>query len=273
MKTYQALISEILAKGVHGDDRTGTGTVSRFGMMLEHDMADGFPALTTKKLAFKTMAGELACFVKGLTDVREFHKRGCHIWDANLAAYLAKHPPIDPEDQYDLGPIYGKQWRSFDGVDQMRQVITEARVNPTSRRLVVSAWNPAAMGAMVLPPCHYAWQMKVRDYKYLDLVFVMRSVDVMIGLPFDLASYALLQCLIANELKLVPGRLIGQFGDAHVYNNHLKGAYQTLEREPFELPDLLLHCEPGMPVEQFEPEMAELIGYQHHPAIKMEMSV
>lgn len=272
MIAYQNLVKQILAEGARKGDRTGVGTVSKFGMMLEHDLASGFPALTTKKLAFKTMAAELACFVKGHTDVREFHKRGCHIWDANLEAYLKTHPPVDEADCFGLGPIYGKQWRDFDGVDQMRNVINEAKVNPTSRRLVVSAWNPSEMWAMVLPPCHYAWQLAINEGK-LDLVFVMRSVDVMLGLPFDLASYALLAHLIANELGLKPGRVVGQLGDTHIYNSHLQGAYQTLERIPYALPKLVLHCAPGMPVDQFEPRMVSLIDYQFHPAIKLDMAV
>ena len=272
MIAYQHLIEQILKYGARKDDRTGVGTVSLFGTTFEHDLGYSFPALTTKKLAFKTMAAELACFVKGHTDVREFHKRGCYIWDANLAAYLTKNPPTDAEACFDLGPIYGEQWRDFNGVDQMRAVIDEAKVNPNSRRLLVTAWNPPAIPAMVLPPCHYAWQLNISNGR-VDLIFVMRSIDVMLGLPFDLASYALLTHLIANELQLTPGRVIAQLGNTHIYNNHLKGAYQVLERIPYALPKLVLHCKPGMPVEQFEPNMAELINYQFHPAIKLDMAV
>ena len=269
MLAYQQLITDILQNGSRKTDRTSTGTVSLFGATIRHDLQTGFPATTTKKFFFDAMAGELACFVKGLTEIEEFQKRGCKIWNANLLDFNRKH---HTPDNTNLGPVYGAQWRNFGGVDQLRLAINIGKREPDSRRMLVSAWNPAEMPSMVLPPCHYAFQIYINNGA-LDLLFTMRSVDIMIGLPFDLASYALLAHLIANELKLIPGNVIGHFGDAHIYINHLNAAHTVLERRPLPLPGITLHCKPGMPVEQFEPAMAELFDYVSHSAIKLEMAV
>lgn len=269
MNSYQSLVAKILNQGEMRPNRTGIRAKTIFGAQLVHDFEHGFPALTTKKLAFKTMAAELACFLKGFRDVREFRERQCGIWDANLADVVAKQPGRNPND---LGPIYGVQWRNFGGVDQLRDVIDRAKVNPTDRRLLVSAWNPPELPDMCLPPCHTHWQLDI-DGDRLNLAFYMRSVDVMLGLPFDLASYGLLQCLIANELDYKPGRLVAFLANTHIYENHVPAALETLQREPYPLPQLALAMAPGTPVERFEPHQATLLNYQHHPAIPMAMAV
>lgn len=283
---FKKMVASVLTYGETRGDRTGTGTVSIFGGALYHNLAQGFPALTLKKLPFKVMAAELACFVKGLTDIREFQKRGCNIWNENLEAYNEAHGC----GGYDLGPVYGSQWRNFAGanIDQMRNAISMAKAAPHSRRMVVSAWNPADEDEMVLPPCHTHWQISVRDrpeawQKTLDLIFYMRSVDVMLGFPFDIASYALLNHLIARECGLLPGRVIAFLADTHIYLNHVDGAQLCLEREPRWAPRLRWNEEViadavaknpmGFRVEDFEPEWVDLEGYDPHPIIPLKMAV
>ncbi len=276
MRNYQALISEILTHGEKRTDRTGVGTLSLYGRMLQWDLRAGFPATTTKKLAFKTMAAELACFVKGLTDIREFWKRDCHIWDANWKAWNAEHGLTEGmPGYYDMGKIYGAQWRAHG--DQLRTVIDAAKANPDSRRLLVNAWDASALGDMCLPPCHTHWQISIRNHgtsaTRVDLAFYMRSVDVMLGLPFDVASYALLCELIAMELGMSPGILTCFAADAHIYLNHVDNAKVLLEREPRPLPCLVLPCQCISKVEDFEPQYAELTWYNPHPALHFDMAV
>lgn len=276
MILYQDLLNRVLNFGETRTDRTGVGTISIFGAMFVHDLTTGFPAVTVKALPFKVMAAELACFVKGLTDIREFQKRGCHIWDENWADFVARSGIAETSpDYYDLGPIYGAQWRNFNGmhVDQLRRVLAEAKNRPDSRRLLVTSWNPLELDESALPPCHTHWQISVRESQYLDMAFYMRSVDLCLGFPFDIASYALFCHLIANELGLIPRKLICYMADAHIYTNHIDGALTMVERAPKPLPRLELLCCAGMPVEEFEPEMAVLSGYDPHPAIKLKMAV
>ena len=268
-RAFSNLVYRVLQSGTMTENRTGTPALTTFGESLAVDLAYGFPAISEKKLAFKTMAGELACFLKGHTDIREFHKRGVRIWDANLKAANDKD---GTPDSTDLGPIYGAQWRDFGGVDQLRKVINEAKSNPMSHRLLVSAWNPPELDAGVLPPCHTHWQIDLHDGR-VNMAFYMRSVDVMLGLPFDLASYALLQTLIANELQMLPGKLVGYFANAHIYANHLDAAKEILTRTPYQYPELQLNMMPSAPVEAFEPEYAKLVGYKYHEAIPLPMAV
>ena len=264
MLSYQSLIREVLENGVESEDRTGTGTIRIFGAMFKHNLATGFPAVTTKKLAYRAMSGELACFLKGHTDVREFRNRGCKIWDANLAKAFGP-------DETDLGPIYGAQWRNFNGVDQLYNVLKELRNNPNSRRLMVTAWNPGQLEDMCLPPCITQWQLSVIDDR-LNLAYNQRSCDLMLGFPFDVAEHALLAHLICHETGLKPGTLTAFLGDCHIYKNHVEAAVETLNRMPHRLPQIIFNTPIGTEVEKFEPQDFELINYVSHPAIKLEMS-
>lgn len=264
MRSYKDILGTTLSDGDIVNSRAGA--VTRISHEFwTHDLRYGFPAITSRKLAFKSMAGELACFLKGYTDISEFHARNCKIWDKNLADH---NKMFGCEANTDLGPIYGAQWRNFGGVDQLREVIGEAKANPASRRLLVSAWNPGQMDQMVLPPCHYAFQLSIVK-GHLDLMFHMRSVDLALGFPFDVASYALLTHLIANELGLIPRWLTGTFGDAHIYHQNIEGVLEYVSRPAHKLPDLQLHCPKGMRVEEFEPSMADLINYNYELAIDM----
>lgn len=298
---FKNMVATVLNFGENRPDRTGVGTRGIFGGFLTHNLRAGFPALTLKRLPFKVMAGELACFLKGHTDIREFHKRGCHIWDANLAAYNAKEkitPEELGEEAFQLGPVYGAQWRAFgkwgfggSGIDQFRQAIDTAKTSPGSRRLFVSAWNPQEEEMMVLPPCHTHWQISVRnldqqcgDQYILDLAFYMRSVDVMLGFPFDIASYSLLAHLIARECGFKVGNIAAFLGDVHIYANHIDGALELLERPSSgQVPQLKWNEDViaeavtknplGFRVEDFEPSWVDLENYDPAPAIKLPMAV
>lgn len=265
MLSYQSLIREVLEDGVDSNDRTGVGTVRIFGAMFKHNLAQGFPVVTTKKLAYRAMAGELACFLKGLTNIQEYRDRGCKIWDANLANAFGP-------DATDLGPIYGSQWRNFGGVDQLTTILTELRENPESRRLVVSAWNPVDQSKMCLPPCITQWQLSVIDNR-LNLAFNQRSCDLMLGFPFDIAEHALLAHLICHETGLKPGTVTAFIGDCHIYKNHIDAAVDVLDRLPHRLPEIVFNTPKGAKVEDFEPQDFELLNYLHHDAIKLEMAV
>ena len=291
-KDYQLLLEYILSNGVDKADRTGTGTKSIFGWQIRHNMKDGFPLLTTKKMAWKTMVTELLWFLRGDTNIKFLHDNNCHIWDGDYA----KSGRTDGE----LGPIYGKQWRQWGGTirrgvefdtetyvptkfedvrvyDQIANLINELKTNPDSRRLMVSAWNVGELDQMVLPPCHYGFQMYTRElseservefyYKKHDkgrvgskitkfvldrdniptraisLMWNQRSVDTALGLPMNIASYGLLLLIIANEVNMIPEDLIGNLGDCHLYLDHLEGAKEQLTRTPFELPKVHLNTE------------------------------
>ena len=327
-KHYQALLQDILDNGVEKSDRTGTGTISVFGRQIRHKMSDGFPLLTTKKMAWKSIVTELLWFLRGDTNIKFLLDYNCHIWDGDAykgyEAQCVTHS-VDPmsKEQFisaiklsnnkqshfipdltgyklgDLGPIYGKQWRQWQGwmdmngnekgslwYDQILQLIHSLRTNPDSRRLMVSAWNVAELDQMVLPPCHYGFQMYTRELslgerqsilgkkgysgllnsnaknyksgkkileiikktcddvniptKAISLMWNQRSVDTFLGLPFNIASYGLLLCLIAKEVNMVPYQLIGNLGDVHLYNNHIDQAKEQISRTSYELPTLKL---------------------------------
>ncbi len=305
---YQALLEDILHWGVEKKDRTGTGTISVFGRQIRHKMSEGFPLLTTKKMAWKTMVTELLWFLRGDTNIKFLLDYDCHIWDGDayksyqnitkieiaLNKAMNNHPrynlqkedfikKIKTDNEFakewgDLGPIYGKQWRDWNGFDQIQNLIDELKTNPDSRRLMVSAWNVSELGHMVLPPCHYGFQLYTRELsieerldlasktydvydpfdfgipavvnhneidklypvpkRAISLMWNQRSVDTFLGLPFNIASYGLLLEIIAREVNMVPDELIGNLGDVHLYSNHIEQAKEQIERTPYELPSV-----------------------------------
>jgi thymidylate synthase len=305
-RQYQQLLKDILDNGVEKKDRTGTGTLSVFGRQIRHKMSEGFPLLTTKKMAWKTMVTELLWFLRGDTNIKFLVDNGCHIWDGDAYKnYVNKTnedifksditlPPsyypiykdkfinkIKTDDKFakqwgELGPIYGKQWRQWGGLqdltddnkpiylDQITNLINELKTNPDSRRLMVSAWNVGELDQMVLPPCHYGFQLYTRelsieeqvrvhekmgytknldplDYvpkRAISLMWNQRSVDTFLGLPFNIASYGLLLEIIAREVNMVPDELIGNLGDVHLYSNHIEQAKEQMYRRPYDLPQV-----------------------------------
>jgi len=267
---YKKLMETILYKGLDKADRTGTGTKSIFGATIRHDMSMGFPLLTGKRVSFKAAKTELLWILQGRTDLKYLEDNGVKYW----------RPDYERSGRTDetLGPVYGKQWRDFVGIDQLWQLVYNIRFHPNSRRLMVSAWNPAEMKDMVLPPCHYAFQVYVNDGK-LDLMWQQRSADVFLGLPYDIAMYGLLLELLAKGSNMQPGQLIGQLGDCHLYNNHLDQAKIYLGRSKRALPTLFvldgvkLNKEIQNQVFIPQPNEIKLINYNPYPAIKAELSV
>ena len=333
-KQYQNLLADILISGRNKEDRTGTGTRSVFGRQIRHDMRDGFPLLTTKKMAWKTMVTELLWFLRGDTNIKFLLDYDCHIWDGDAYKNYCKWvgPRFEPLTQEefinkiktdeefankwgDLGPIYGAQWRRWGGLqdiadddtpiylDQISNLINELKTNPDSRRLMVSAWNVGELNEMVLPPCHYGFQMYTRELSEMEryglllksgyegkemntsnmmqicddanvpkraisLMWNQRSVDTFLGLPFNIASYGLLLMMIADEVNMVPEELIGNLGDVHLYLDHIEQAKEQINREPFELPTV--YVRDG--IESFMPGDIVLENYKSHPAIKAPLS-
>jgi thymidylate synthase len=346
-KQYQDLLQSILDYGVEKKDRTGTGTKSIFGYTIRHKMSEGFPLLTTKKMAWKTMVTELLWFLRGDTNIKYLVDNDCHIWDGDAFKNFMTTSEGDPDmiwnqDQFihliktndefakewgELGPIYGKQWRSWntkqfeslnDGnfgyryndvrIDQIQNLINDLKTNPDSRRLMVSAWNVGELDQMVLPPCHYGFQVYTRElshderfeiYKNLNiggrvlqnhitainfkqfhfdeaniptraisLMWNQRSVDTFLGLPFNIASYGLLLMMIADEVGMVPDELIGNLGDTHIYLNHIEQAKEQIGREPMELPTV--HVRYGIFCSSANDVILE--NYNSHPSIKAPLS-
>ncbi len=264
MRQYLDLVERIIQTGVAKGDRTGTGTLSVFGHQMRFDLADGFPLVTTKKLALKAIVHELLWFLAGDTNIRYLKDHGVTIWDEWADA------------NGNLGPVYGKQWRSWptpDGgaIDQIKDLISEIKTNPNSRRLIVSAWNPADLPKMALAPCHCLFQFWVGDGK-LSCQLYQRSADVFLGVPFNIASYALLTQMIAQVTGLKPGEFVHSFGDAHLYNNHREQAELQLSRAPRALPTLKLN--PAVKdIFGFRYEDIAFENYDPHPAIKAEVAV
>ncbi|NOU96435.1 thymidylate synthase [Paenibacillus sp. LMG 31456] len=264
MKAYLELLKDIMDQGVKKEDRTGTGTISVFGRQFRVDLSKGFPLLTTKKLHVRSIFHELLWFLSGDTNIRYLQENKVTIWDEWA------------DESGNLGPVYGSQWRTWpapDGkqIDQISQVIDQIKRNPDSRRHLVVAWNPAEVDNMALPPCHYAFQFYVADGK-LSCLFNMRSVDTFLGLPFNLASYALLTHMMAQQCDLDVGDLIWTGGDVHLYMNHLEQAKLQLTREPYELPRLVIGRKPDSIFDyKFEDFVIE--GYQSHASIKAPISV
>ena len=304
-KKYQDLLQDILDNGIQKSDRTGTGTLSVFGRQITHNMKDGFPALTTKKLAWKQVVSELLWFLTGQTNIAFLHKHNNHIWDGDYE----KSGRTDG----DLGPIYGKQWRKWDGkngrIDQIDDLVKELKTNPDSRRLMVSAWNVGELDQMVLPPCHYGFQIWTRELTYserykiwfnnnyetgmeyyegnvpdfdnayyeptptraISLMWNQRSVDTFLGLPFNIASYGLLLHILANEVNMIPDELIGNLGDTHLYSNHIEQAKEQIGRTSFDLPKLKTNVKiDGICCAT--PDDFILEEYQCHPTIKAHLS-
>ena len=353
---YQDLLEDILDNGVEKQDRTGTGTISVFGRQIRHKMSQGFPLLTTKKMAWKTIVTELLWFLRGDTNIKFLLDYDCHIWDGDAYKNYLNHTQDEAsytKEQFikliktdenwakvwgDLGPIYGKQWRQWQGwmdmrgnekgslwYDQILQLVHSLKTNPDSRRLMVSAWNVAELDQMVLPPCHYGFQVYTRelsieerlhlvsqkyemfdpfdfhvvDHKEIDelypvpkraisLMWNQRSVDTFLGLPFNIASYALLLEIIAKEVNMIPEDLIGNLGDVHLYKNHIQQAKEQIEREPYDLPTITITERNWYQHEKvkehlgekpfkdkilsYRPDCFELIGYESHSKIKAPLS-
>lgn len=340
-KQYQELLMTILEYGVDKKDRTGTGTKSIFGYTIRHNMKDGFPLLTTKKMAIKSLMTELKWFLKGDTNIRYLVENNCKIWNGdayknyklkNLYVTDVDYLPMDEfieqiktDDEFadmygELGPVYGKQWKMWDKydheltdkegfpnvkskVDQIRNLIEQIKDNPDSRRLMVSAWNPGDIDKMVLPPCHYGFQVYTRElnlderidiynegvnpmsrssdyfHEHMDvygiprreisLMWNQRSVDTFLGLPFNIASYAMLLELLAKECNMIPGQLIGNLGDVHLYNDHLNQAKEQIRREPYPLPSLTKLENVDVLNGEFD---YTIEYYQSHPTIKAPLS-
>lgn len=360
-KKYQDLLQDILDNGVKKSDRTGTGTISVFGRQIHHKMSQGFPLLTTKKMAWKSIVAELLWFLRGDTNIKFLLDYDCHIWDGDAFkrynnTYKGNFPldkvefikaiktnPEFAKTWGDLGPIYGKQWRQWQGwmdmrgnekgslwYDQILTLVHDLKTNPDSRRLMVSAWNVAELKDMVLPPCHYGFQVYTREltksermdywfknnkpnrdvcdsvddsseeeqHKYFDDVYVpkraislmwnQRSVDTFLGLPFNIASYALLLEIIAREVNMVPDELIGNLGDVHLYSNHVEQAKMQILRKPYSLPKVTItehnwyqhekvkeHLGPKTfndKISSYRPDCFELVGYESHSGIKAPLS-
>lgn len=293
-KKYQQLLSDIIAFGVEKKDRTGTGTISEFGYQIRHKMSEGFPLLTTKKMHWKSIVTELLWFLRGDTNIKFLLDYDCHIWDGDAYKnYSIKNfgKTISTKEEFikriktddvfankygDLGPIYGKQWRSWNGIDQIQNLINDLKTNPDSRRLMVNAWNVGELDQMVLPPCHYGFQVytselsderryniwfnnnyetgmerffdpnNIPDFddsyytptpkRSISLMWNQRSIDTFLGLPFNIASYGLLLEIIAKEVNMIPDELIGNLGDVHLYKNHIEQAKEQISRTPYDLP-------------------------------------
>jgi len=264
MLQYLELLRHVRVNGVRKDDRTGTGTLSVFGYQMRFDLAQGFPAITTKKLHLRSIIHELLWFLRGDSNVKYLHDNSVTIWDEWA------------DENGDLGPIYGVQWRSWptaDGthVDQISQALDQIKRNPDSRRIIVSAWNVAEIDNMALPPCHAFFQFYVADGR-LSCQLYQRSADIFLGVPFNIASYALLTMMMAHASGLQPGEFVHTFGDAHLYLNHLEQADLQLQREPFPLPTMLINPEVS-DLFAFRYEDFTLVDYQFHPHIKAAVAV
>ena len=264
MKQYLELMRHVLENGIRKSDRTGTGTLSVFGRQIRFDLAHGFPVVTTKKLHLRSIIHELLWFLRGETNVSYLNEHGVTIWDEWS------------DERGELGPIYGAQWRSWpsaDGgaVDQISEVVDRIRRTPDSRRLIVSAWNVAQIDRMALPPCHILFQFYVSQGR-LSCQLYQRSADIFLGVPFNIASYALLTMMIAQVTGLEPGEFVHTFGDAHLYLNHLDQARIQLAREPYPLPAMELNPDVRS-VFDFTYEDFELVGYRSHSAIKAPVAV
>jgi thymidylate synthase len=264
MQQYLDLLQHILDSGVKKNDRTGTGTISCFGYQMRFDLQKGFPLVTTKKLHLKSIIHELLWFLKGETNIDYLKQNGVRIWDEWA------------DENGELGPVYGKQWRSWEGaggktVDQVSELISQVKKNPDSRRLIISAWNVADLPEMALMPCHALFQFYVADGK-LSCQLYQRSADVFLGVPFNIASYALLTLMVAQVCNLEPGEFIHTFGDVHIYSNHMEQVQLQLSRKPLPLPTMKLNPEVKN-IFDFKYEDFTLENYQFHPAIKAPVAV
>jgi len=293
MRQYLDFINHILTKGTEKSDRTKTGTISTFGTQMRFDLEEGFPLLTTKKVHLKSIIHELLWFIKGDTNIAYLVKNNVRIWNEWPYVAFTKHPDYQGETMKEyieriktdkdfakkhgnLGPVYGHQWRHFDGggedfVDQLKLVIEQIKENPNSRRLIVSAWNPLMIDKMALPPCHMMFHFYVNNGR-LSMLMYQRSGDAFLGVPFNIASYSLLLMMVAQVTNLRVGEFIHTVGDAHIYKNHLDQVKEQLSREPRDLPTM--HINPARnSIEDFVYEDFRLENYNPHPAIKAKVSV
>lgn len=271
MDTYLNLLRDVLENGEEREDRTGVGTFSKFGLRAEYDLQKGFPTVTTKRLFFKGVFVELLWFLKGESNIKFLQDNGVHIWDEWAS------------DHGYLGPVYGVQWRKWnDGdchfcsnhekeIDQIGEIIDGLKNNPYSRRHILNSWNVGKLSQMALPPCHMMAQFYVRGDEYLDCQMYQRSADLLLGVPFNIASYSLLTHMIAHLTGYKPGRFIHVMGDAHVYKNHVDQVKEQLSRNPYPLPQLKMT--PRDSIDDFTVDDFELVGYKHHPAIKAPIAV
>ena len=253
MQTYLDALRLILRDGLPSDDRTGTGTLSYFGLQMRYPLENGFPLVTTKKVHLKSVLHELLWFLSGDTNIGYLQRNGVSIWDAWA------------DENGDLGPVYGRQWRDFGGVDQIATLVDTIRTNPDSRRMIVSAWNPAEVPQMALPPCHTMWQVRVLGGR-LHLQLYQRSADMFLGVPFNIASYAALQMMLAHVTGYRPGDFVHAIGDAHIYSNHMEQVQTQLSRSPRPLPQLRFRRD-VRDILDFRYDDFEVIGYDPHPAI------
>ncbi len=264
MQQYLDLMRHVRDNGIRKEDRTGTGTISLFGYQMRFDLAKGFPVVTTKKLHLRSIIHELLWFLQGDTNIKYLHENGVSIWDEWA------------DENGDLGPVYGYQWRSWpapngESIDQIKLLLEQIKNSPDSRRLMVSAWNPACVDQMALPPCHCLFQFYVAEGK-LSCQLYQRSADIFLGVPFNIASYALLTLMVAQECGLEPGEFVHTFGDAHLYSNHLEQVETQLAREPLPLPSMKLNPDVRS-LFDFSYDDFELVGYEAHPHIKAPVAV
>ena len=300
MEQYLNLLKEIKEKGTKKEDRTGTGTLSIFGHQMKFNLDEGFPLVTTKKVNFDSILHELLWFIKGDTNIKYLVENKVNIWnewpfqswlnETGQNKEIAMHSPdwkgklteftenikndADFALKYgDLGPVYGKQWRDFEGIDQLNLVIEDIKNNPNSRRHIVSAWNPKEIPIMIksgLPPCHTLFQFYVSDGK-LSCQLYQRSADVFLGVPYNIASYALLTCMIASVTDLKPGEFVHSLGDTHIYLNHMDQVKEQLSRTPFPLPEININTKDSL--FDYEFEDFELLGYESHPFISAPIAI
>src|SRR5687767_11715149 len=264
MKQYHDLMRHVLNAGAQKTDRTGTGTLSVFGYQMRFDLQEGFPLLTTKKLHTKSIIHELLWFLTGDTNIKYLTENGVSIWNEWA------------DENGNLGPVYGSQWRSWPAangkqIDQITQVVNQIKTNPDSRRLIVSAWNVGEIENMALPPCHAFFQFYVADGK-LSCQLYQRSADMFLGVPFNIASYALLTCMLAQQTGLEPGEFVWTGGDVHIYDNHMDQVLKQLDREPYEYPQLKITRKPAS-IFDYTLDDFEVLGYRHHPTIKAPIAV
>ena len=261
MKQYLDLLQDILENGVDKEDRTGTGTRSVFGRQMRFDLAKGFPLLTTKKVHLKSIIYELLWFLKGDTNVRYLQEHGVRIWNEWA------------DENGNLGPVYGAQWRNWnnEGIDQIKNVIETLKKNPNDRRMIVTAWNPAQVPNMALPPCHMMFQFYVANNK-LSCMLYQRSCDMFLGVPFNIASYALLTMMVAHVCGFELGEFVHTLGDTHIYHNHFEQVKEQLARTPRALPQMLIKRQVSS-IDEFDFDDFELVGYDPWPAIKGQVSV
>jgi len=290
MRTYLDIVQKIIDQGKLAETRTGIKAYTIAGAIFEHDMAKGFPLLTTKKTPFKLVATELEFFINGITDKKWLQDHNNHIWDEWAKPQLAPYGHDEESkkkmlEERDLGPIYGFQWRHFNapyvdyqtnyegqGIDQLKKMVETLKNNPRDRRMIVSAWNPQQFSEMALPPCHYSFQVTVID-GYLNLLWNQRSVDTMLGLPFNIASYALLLHLLAKEANLKEGKLVGFLADVHIYENHLTGAKEQLTRNPETFPLSTIETADWQSIFAWQANQTKLLNYQSFDKIPFEIAI